>query len=121
MSFSVGGRFLSCSEKVAYTELKNGRSVLSFFVNDNAVFTLSGGKDRQPNLENYYLSIDTLRMKLKDREEAVDHGMEGECHFRMNKSATKFFEIKCDVYNRAKGTIYNFYVENIRTVDRKTF
>ena len=31
----------------------------------------------------------------------------------MNKAATKFFFVKCDIYNRAKGTTYNFYLENI--------
>jgi hypothetical protein len=39
--------------------------------------------------------------------------MEGECHFRMNKEATRFYDIQCDVYNRTKGSIYNFYLENI--------
>jgi len=112
--------FFPCSEMVAYTVLKNGRSLLSFW-NDEALFTLSGGKDRQPNLENYYLSIDTLSMKPKDKPEATDHGMEGECQFRSNRDATRFFDIKCDVYNRAKGSLYNFYLEKIRKFNRKEF
>jgi hypothetical protein len=112
--------FFPCGEMVAYTVLKNGRSLLSFW-NDKSVFTLSGGKDRQPNLENYYLSIDTFAMKLVGHEEAVDRDMEGECHFRLNKSATKFYDIKCDVYNRAKGSMYNFYLNKIIRFNRKTF
>jgi hypothetical protein len=56
-----------------------------------------------------------------NEEEAVDHNMEGECHFRMNKSATRFFDIKCDIYNRAKRPIYNFYLEKIQKFDRKVF
>lgn len=110
--------FFPCDEKVAYVQLANGRSLISF-VKGDTMFTVSGGNDRQPNLENYYLSIDTIPMKRGSGEQTEDHGMEGECHFRMNKEATKFFEIKCDVYNRAKGSIYNFYLEKIRKFDRK--
>jgi hypothetical protein len=88
----------------------------------NNLFFLSGSKDRQPNLENYYLSIDRFTFQPEGRnDQLADHSMEGECHFRMNKSATRFFEIKCDVYNRMKGTIDNFYLGNIQKIDRKTF
>jgi hypothetical protein len=110
--------FFPCDEKVSYVQLQNGRSLLSF-VKEDTVFTVSGGKDRQPNLENYYLTIDTIRMRQGNGQEAEDHGMEGECHFRLNKAATKFFDISCDVYNRAKGSMYNFYLEKIRKFDRK--
>jgi hypothetical protein len=115
--FQLVAGFLPCDAKVAWFELKNGRSMLAFF-NGNNKFFLSGGKDRQPNLEDYYLSIDTLGIQLKGHDDQVaDHGMEGECHFRMNKTATRFFEI----YNRAKGTMYNFYVDKIQKVSRKAF
>ncbi|MBP9664972.1 MAG: hypothetical protein KBD94_10140 [Pyrinomonadaceae bacterium] len=45
--------------------------------------------------------------------EKSDDGMEGECHFRISKSGKIFYFVKCDIYNRAKGTMYNFYLENI--------
>jgi hypothetical protein len=112
--------FFPCEEKVIFTQLRNGRSVLTF-VRDKTVLQVSGGRDRQPNLENYYLSIDTFALKIPDREEAVDRGMEGECHFRLNKDATKFFFVKCDIYNRQKGSKYNLYLENIRKTDHKAF
>ena len=51
----------------------------------------------------------------------ADGGMEGECHFNLNEDATKFFYIKCDVYNRKKGSYYKFYLENIHNFERKTF
>jgi hypothetical protein len=85
------------------------------------LFELSGGKDRQPNLTNYYLSVDTLRIKRGKDDWVEDRGMEGECHFRMNKEATKFFNIKCDIYNRSKGSMYNFYLEDIKNFSRETF
>jgi hypothetical protein len=104
-----------------FAQLANGRSVLTFARNKpkTAMFTLSGGPDRQPNLENYSLGIDTLRIKTGDDDELVDTHMEGECHFHMNKTATKFFFIKCDVYDRAVETVYAFYIENIRKTDHR--
>lgn len=112
--------FFPCNPGVAYMHLGNGRSAVLFQRGD-ASFTLSGGKDRQPNLENYYLSVDTLRLKLGDKPEAVDNGMEGECHFSLNKSGTVFYYVKCDIYNRAKGSLYNFYLEKISKPDHKHF
>lgn len=38
----------------------NRRSFFYFETTDGAGFAFSGGKDRQPNLENYYLSIDNI-------------------------------------------------------------
>jgi gag-polyprotein putative aspartyl protease len=113
--------FFPCDGKIIFSELNNGRATLAFF-NGNNMFFLSGDKDRQANLENYYLSIDTFAIQLEGHDgQRADHGMEGECHFRMNKAATRFFEIKCDIYNRAKGTMYNFYLDKIRKIDRKAF
>ena len=109
--------FFPCGNLVAYNVLKNGRSLLMFW-SDQAVYTLSGRKDRQPNLENYYLSIDTFRLKIKGKPEAVDHGMEGECHFALNRDATIFFYVKCDVYNRTNGAMYNFYLDRIAKVKK---
>jgi clan AA aspartic protease (TIGR02281 family) len=109
--------FFPCGNLVAYNLLKNGRSLLTFW-SDQAVYTLSGGKDRQPNLENFYLSIDTFTLKLNGKSEAIDHGIEdhgieGECHFSLNRDATRFFYIRCDVYNRTNGAMYNFYLDRI--------
>src|SRR5271169_1302772 len=75
--------FFPCDGRVIYTELKNGRSMVTF-TKANAIFTVSGGTDRQPDLEDYYVGIDTIRLHQENGEEAEDHGMGGECHFRMN-------------------------------------
>ena len=113
--------FFPCDEKLIWNALKNGRMVLSF-ITDKMLFHLSGGGDRQPNLENYYVSIDTFTMqKIPGGEPARDERMEGECHFRLNKDASKFYDVKCDVYDRAKGLGGNFYLEGIRKFDRKVF
>ena len=116
--------FFPCDSKVLFAQLANGRSLLTFIKHEKDkeyLFTLSGGTDRQPNLENYYLGIDTFRIKIGDADEISDDGMEGECHFRMNKTATDFYSVKCDIYNRPKGTLYNFYLENITKTDHEDF
>lgn len=112
--------FFPRDEKVGWAELKNGRSLLTF-MRGNTMFFLSGEKDRQPNLENYYLSIDTFHMKLDNGKDVEDRHMEGECHFRLNKKADKFFNIDCDIYDRAKDVGYSFYLDHIQKFDRKVF
>jgi len=117
--FRMPKGFFPCDPKVALISLRNGRSLLAFSKGE-MLFHLSGGNDRQPNLENYYLSIDSLGIQSPDIN-AVDRGLEGECHFRLNRDATKFFSIKCDVYNRAQGEMYNFVVDKITETHRRSF
>jgi hypothetical protein len=108
-----------CNPKVVLISLRNGRSLLAFSSGE-IVFNLSGGQDRQPNLENYYLSIDSLGMDSPDIN-AVDRGLEGECHFHLSRDATKFFSIKCDVYNRAQGERFSFALDKISNTHRRSF
>lgn len=112
--------FFPCDSKVIYTLLRNGRTLIAFTKGDD-MFTVVGGRDRQPNLENYYLSLDKIILNKGEKVEAEDANMEGECHVQMNKDATRFYFIKCDIYNRSKGSIYNFYLENITGFKRKEF
>lgn len=118
--FQLVKGFFPCDNKVVYTLLKNGRTLIAFMKEED-MFTVVGGADRQPNLENYYVSLDKLIINKGETVVATDPNMEGECHFRMNKDATKFYSIKCDIYNRSKGTLYNFYLENIQKFSRKEF
>jgi hypothetical protein len=108
-----------CDDKVAWINLRSGRSLLAFSKGE-ILFRLSGERDRQPNLENYYLSIDSLGIHSPDVD-AVDRGLEGECHFRLNRDATKFFFVKCDVYNRAQGEMYNFTLDKITKTHHRAF
>lgn len=114
--------FLNCKDAVLFGEHKNGRLQL-IFVSDQMIYSLSGGSDRQPNLNNYYMAVDTLRITPSGSGDkpAEDRGMEGECHFTLNDDATEFYFIKCVVYNRAKGNQYRFNLENITGFDRKDF
>jgi hypothetical protein len=116
--FQLVRGFFRCDDKVVLAQLANDRSVITF-IKGNIQFHLSGGHDRQPNLENYYLAIDTVAITNPGEQDAEDRGMEGECHFRMNKTGNKFFFVKCDISNRSKGSMYNFYLENIRTTKHR--
>ena len=112
--------FFPCDSKVVFSQFAEGRSTVSFVKTEKGKETmliLAGKTDRQPNLENYYLGIDALALVIDGKEIGSDFGMEGECHFKLNKDAAKFFSVKCDVYNRAKGMLYNFYLENITKTD----
>ena len=114
----LGSGFTPCDPHVIWTELTNGRALL-IFKKDKTIYTLSGGRDRQPNLEDFYQGIDTFRLAVDGVEKKKDMKMEGECHFSINKDASKFYFIKCEVYNRAKGSRYNLYLENIVSFDRQ--
>jgi tetratricopeptide (TPR) repeat protein/predicted aspartyl protease len=83
-------------------------------------FSISGAGDRQPNLENYFQSIDRIRI-MDGQKLQSETPMEGECHFHMNERATVFYFIHCDVYNRRKGVMFNFHLDNISSFDRKVF
>lgn len=113
---------LPCKNAVLFGEHANGRLQL-IFVSDQMIYSLSGGSDRQPNLNNYYVAIDTLRLTPSGSGEqpTEDRSMEGECHFTLNDDATAFYFITCDVYNRAKGSQYKFSLEDIEGFDRKDF
>ncbi len=121
--FQIVVGFFPCNTKVVFLSQPKAVSHVTFIKVEGGkeiLFTLSGRSDRQPNLENYYLQIDTFSMDGGGESVASDDGMEGECHFKMNKTATNFFSVKCDIYNRSKGSIYNFYLENITKTVRKT-
>jgi hypothetical protein len=109
--------FFPCDGKVVFFELDNGRSFITF-IKDGSIFMVAGGPDRQPNLNNYYLAIDTFRITKNGNLTAEDKNMEGECHFELSDDASEFFSVKCDVYNREKGAIFKLYLEDITSTLR---
>jgi len=110
--------FLSCDQNVTFENFKTRISVFTFTVGNSDVFKFSGGTDRQPNLENYYLNVDTAKFgKLSGM--GVQGEVEGECHMRMNKDGSEFYEIKCDVFDRKADIMFNFYLKNIISFEKK--
>jgi hypothetical protein len=105
--------WIPCDQRVVFTVVGNGRSFFTFFGPDNSAFSLSGGRDRQPNSENYYLTIDTLRIK-KGAQDDTDAKVEGECHLRLNQDASQFYELKCDARSRAAGLAFTFVLEDVK-------
>ena len=81
-----------------------------------------GERDRQPNLENYFLSIDKTKFGLVSGgnvTKGVQGATEGECHILQNKEGNEFYEIKCDVFDRVKtGAEFNFYLTDITSFTR---
>jgi hypothetical protein len=84
-----------------------------------ATFSLSGGRDRQPSPENYYLSIDKLHTMIDDKP--VDNTMEGECHFTLNEAGNKYYNIRCSIYNRSEGIAFKFNLNNITRFETEAF
>lgn len=112
-----------CNAGVLWLIMGNGRSIVMFsFANDRqkTTFSLAGGKDRQPNPENYYLSVDTLRTTFYDKKEIVTD-TEGECHFGLNAAGTRYHSIICLIYNRRQGITFNFSLNDIQTFETKAF
>jgi hypothetical protein len=108
-----GAGLAPCNPGVIYMLFKNGRHLLTFTSGDSTVI-VAGAGDRQPRLEDYYFSIDTIRLTFPDKRETIIRGMEGECHFRLTKAEGNIQQIECDVYNRAQGLsltarVYNVY------------
>ena len=109
--------FFPCDPTVRFQNFTSHRSAFTFTVQDLAIFIFSGGKDRQPNLENYFLSVDNA--KFAQSGKGVQGKVEGECHMRMNKDGSKYYEIECDVFDRKTGLIFNFYLTEISDFERQ--
>lgn len=71
-------------------------------------------------MENYFLSVDTAKFGEASGKGAQGK-VEGECHMRMNKDGSKYYEIKCDVFDRKAGIIFNFYLTDISGFEKKDF
>lgn len=113
-----------CEFGVMWMILRNGRSVVIFTYageeNKKATFALSGGRDRQPNPEDYYQSIDTLQTTWGGKQ-VPDLSVEGECHFNLNEEGTKYYYIKCTIYNRKNGLVFKFNLNTITDFQTKSF
>jgi hypothetical protein len=116
----VNGAKGPCDSKVIFANLTNGRSWFTFSgkFDDGKSFayTVSGGHDRQPQIENYYLSIDILRNQIGKVAPTVDNHMEGECHTTFNKMDAR--DIKCVIYDQSNDGAVTLHLENIADTKR---
>ena len=111
-------KFLACDPIVTFTNYKDHRNAFTFTAeNSKAGFIFEGGRDRQPDLENYYLLVDKVKLGTSDGEGAQGKA-EGECHMRLNKDGSKYCEVKCDVFNREAGFVFNFYLTDISSFEK---
>jgi len=114
----VSQSFIPCNPSVVNTVYTHGRSSIHF-TKEDAFFSFSGGRDRQPNLENYILQVDSVYFGMGGKE--VRAPAEGECHIRLHKQGVRYREIRCEVYNRAAGMGWNFYLRNVTDTEHKSF
>jgi hypothetical protein len=121
MELVKGAGYNPCNDGVIYMLFKNGRHLIVFANKNDIVVGLAGAGDRQPRLEDYYINVDTIRLNIPGRKEAVDTNMEGECHIRMTKEKGNFRRIECDVYDRAKGLSFSARVDNIADTTHQHF
>lgn len=113
--------FMPCDANVTYTVYQRGRSSFEFTAeNENVIFRFEGGRDKQPNLENYTLFIDTVKFGKIDngRIDGNEAKAEGDCRMRMNKDASEFYSVKCDVLQRESGVVFNFYLTEITKFEK---
>jgi hypothetical protein len=114
----VSTKTVPCDSKVSFIVIGNGRSFVRFSSGDMSL-AFTGGRDRQPNLNNYYLSVDTVQMIEGRKTVAVDKRMEGECHMTLSDDGSEYGLVHCDAYNRRRGTGFFFHLDNIvKTVIR---
>jgi hypothetical protein len=110
--------FFPCDQTVKFENFTNHHSEFMFTVlHGSKIFNFSGNKDRQPNLGNYFLSVNKAR--FGDVSGGVEGNVEGECHMLQNADGSKFYEIKCDVFDRKAGFEFNFYLTEISGFERK--
>jgi hypothetical protein len=121
MELVKGAGYNPCNDGIIYMLFKNGRHLIVFSNKNDIVIGLAGAGDRQPCLEDYYINVDTFRLNIPGRKEAVDTNMEGECHIRMAKEKAVFRRIECDVYDRAKGLSFSARVDNIADTTHQHF
>lgn len=109
-----------CDPHVGYMVLPNGRSVAQFEAKGQQ-FVFAGGHDRQPDINDLFLTVDRLRIMQGSKQIAVDDRMEGECHFVFNDDASEFKFVHCDAWDRAKGLTFFFHLDDIIETNHKTF
>jgi hypothetical protein len=114
--------FIPCDPIVHFTNYDNHRSTFEFSSNKGAVvFVFEGGRDKQPDLENYELVVDKVRFgEVRDgKVDGAEGSAEGGCHVRMNKDASEFYEIKCDAFSRQARLVFNFYLTEITQFEKR--
>jgi hypothetical protein len=108
--------FADCDSDMRYGVLPNGRAMYIFSSQNHQTFyTLSGGEDRQPRLDDYYLTIDTFRMMMQGKQD-YSIPYEGECHQHSDKSGNQINLLECEAYNRQMGMGTSLRVTNARVV-----
>jgi hypothetical protein len=109
------GGAIPCKGTVMWTEFKNGRTMLSFFKNNNS-YTVSGETTAQPSEGEYRQPIDTIRYFDGDKLLDADENAKGACLFNFKANT-----IKCEVDSHHKKAHYAFELDKVHNIERKDF
>ena len=116
--------YVDCDPNLLYGTLSSGRVVFIFTSTSpgrKTTYTFSGGSDRQPRLEDYYLSIDKFRMILTGLQpDTIEVPYEGECHMHSDKSGLHIRLLECDGFNRQAGQGTSLRVTDATAVRLRT-
>jgi hypothetical protein len=112
---------IPCDQYLTYTVVGNGRSLFVFTEGDNSAIAMSGGSEKQPVLTGYYLNIDTIRVVDHGKEGPRDNNMTGECHINLSADATKFYYVRCIVWDRGRQMQMKFDLDNIQGFEKVNF
>jgi hypothetical protein len=93
-----------CSGRVSWMLLSNGRAVITFFSPDGkSAFTMAGGGDRQPTVNDYYQKIDTVRLMKGETISYENRRANGECYFRVSDDGKTIHKLKCEVSEKNRN------------------
>ncbi len=114
---NVSDGFITCNDSVSW--VLGHRSASFTFSVGQIMYVLTGIGSRQNDSENYYQVISAIQVWNNRTPQKHYNDMDGFCHLRSNKDATKFFFVKCIVNNPESDEVYRFYLEKIRSFSRK--
>lgn len=109
-----------CNDKALYTLYKEGGYSL-LLSSAGLSYVLGGNSDRQPTLENYYTNIKTINILKGNELIETRNNLNGECHMKMNKQATRFYFIHCEIYDPEKRQTLKYFLNDIYANKKKIF
>ena len=111
----VNPNFFDCDRSVMLMRFRNHRGVYIFH-KEKHTWTFSG-VERQPDVEDYYINIDTVRMDNLEKHNDIS----GECHSISNKDNSMIYQITCTAVDSTSAMSFDFTVTNVGHVERQDF
>ena len=89
----IGGETTACNDKLAYIHSRAAmRTTIAITSQPLHIIAFSGGRDAQPDLEHYQLTVN--RLTLAD---GLDVPASGVCNTNLNAEGSRVFKVDCTV------------------------